>query len=76
MHERMERNRRMSRYFKTAMLFLLVLGLWCAQAWSGNVLTQISTIDALLAGAYDGHVTIGELKAFGDLGIGTFHALD
>jgi len=76
MPERMERNRRMSQYFKTAMLFLLVLGLWCAQAWPGNVLTQISTIDALLAGAYDGQVTIGELKAFGDLGIGTFNALD
>ncbi len=66
----------MSRFFKTAMLLLLALGIWCAQAWSGNVLTQISTIDALLAGAYDGQATIGELKAFGDLGIGTFHALD
>lgn len=66
----------MSHLLKTAMRLLLFLGLWCTQAWSGNFLTQISTIDALLAGAYDGQATIGELKAFGDLGIGTFHALD
>ena len=72
----MERNRTVTQCLKTAMLFLAALALWCTQAWSGNVLTQISTIDALLAGAYDGQTTIGELKTFGDLGIGTFHALD
>ncbi len=41
-----------------------------------NTLTQISTIDALLAGAYDGQMTLGELLNHGDLGIGTFDALE
>ena len=39
-------------------------------------LTQISTIDALLAGDYDGTITVGELKSYGDFGIGTFDGLD
>jgi acetolactate decarboxylase len=37
---------------------------------------QSSTIDALLAGRYDGGFTIGEAKKHGDFGIGTFNALD
>jgi len=37
---------------------------------------QVSTIDALLDGVYDGDVSYGEIKKFGDLGIGTFNALD
>ena len=41
-----------------------------------NTLTQISTIDALLAGAYDGQMSLGELLTHGDLGIGTFDALE
>jgi alpha-acetolactate decarboxylase len=39
-------------------------------------ITQAATIDALLAGAYDGYLTLGALRAHGDFGIGTFHALD
>jgi len=41
-----------------------------------DILSQVSTIDALLDGVYDGTVTCGELKEFGDFGIGTFDALD
>lgn len=41
-----------------------------------NTLTQVSTIDALLAGAYDGQMTTGELLRHGNLGIGTFDALE
>ena len=41
-----------------------------------DVLWQTSTITALLEGAYDGEVTVGELKHRGDIGLGTFHALD
>ncbi len=41
-----------------------------------STVTQISTIDALLAGVYDGSVTLEELKIFGNTGIGTFDALD
>ncbi|HEX6310417.1 MAG TPA: acetolactate decarboxylase [Acidimicrobiia bacterium] len=36
---------------------------------------QSGTLDALMAGRYDGDVTIGELLAHGDLGIGTVQHL-
>ncbi|WP_135605254.1 acetolactate decarboxylase [Methanococcoides sp. NM1] len=41
-----------------------------------DVLYQVSTIDALLEGLYDGQLSMGELKEQGDLGLGTFDALD
>lgn len=41
-----------------------------------GVLSQASTITALLEGGYDGVVTCGELRAKGDFGIGTFDHLD
>ncbi len=41
-----------------------------------DTLYQVSTIDALLQGVYDGEITVGELKKEGDFGIGTFHELD
>ncbi|GAB3175728.1 alpha-acetolactate decarboxylase [Telluribacter humicola] len=41
-----------------------------------EVLYQVSTIDALLSGDYDGTYTCGELRQHGDFGIGTFNALD
>ena len=39
-------------------------------------ITQVNTIDSLLAGVYDGAMTLGELKKHGDFGIGTFDRLD
>ena len=41
-----------------------------------DVLTQISTIDALISGLYDGKTPIVELKRYGDVGVGTFQGLD
>jgi acetolactate decarboxylase len=41
-----------------------------------ETLVQISTIDALLGGVYDGVVTFGTLKEYGDFGIGTFEGID
>lgn len=41
-----------------------------------HVVFQTSTIGALLDGAYDGDVTVGELLEHGDLGLGTLNALD
>jgi acetolactate decarboxylase len=43
---------------------------------SNPVLVQVSVIDALLQGFYDGFLPLGELKTYGGYGIGTFHALD
>lgn len=37
---------------------------------------QVSTINALMQGLYDGEITCGELKTQGDLGVGTFDGLD
>lgn len=39
-------------------------------------LTQVSAIDAILAGAYDGQMSLEKLREHGDTGIGTFAGLD
>ena len=39
-------------------------------------LVQIGVIDALLAGGFDGSVAVRELPRLGDIGLGTFDALD
>src|SRR3954463_13219341 len=41
-----------------------------------SVLFQISTIGALLDGAYEGDVSFAELAEHGDLGLGTLNHLD
>lgn len=41
-----------------------------------DTIYQVSTLDALMAGVYDGTVTYGEVARHGDLGLGTFNALD
>lgn len=41
-----------------------------------DVLYQVSTIDALMEGVYDGDVTFDKLRRHGDFAIGTFNALD
>lgn len=41
-----------------------------------NALYQVSTINALLQGVYDGVLPIGELKTHGDFGLGTLDRLD
>jgi len=51
---------------------LVTLG--CAH--HGNTLFQVSTIDALLAGVYDGDYPARKLAKKGTLGLGTFNALD
>jgi len=41
-----------------------------------DVLFQVSTIDALLAGVYDPQATVGEALTHGDFGLGTFEGLN
>jgi acetolactate decarboxylase len=43
---------------------------------NNDVLFQISTIDSLIAGSYDGVMPVYDLKEQGDLGLGTFDRLD
>lgn len=56
-----------------ASLALLLAG--CATSPEGAI-TQVSTINALLAGGYDGQMSLPELRTHGDFGIGTFDRLD
>lgn len=55
---------------------LLLLVSACSSLPVRDTITQASTIDALLAGAYDGSMTCGQLLEHGNLGIGTFDRLD
>lgn len=48
----------------------------CGQKHNREVIYQTSTLSALLEGIYDGDVTLKELMKHGDLGLGTFNALD
>lgn len=57
-------------------LFLVCLFLLGCSTAHHNRITQISTIDALLAGAYDGCMTLEDLSSYGTVGIGTFDKLD
>jgi len=63
-----------------AAILLLTAALFggcCVEAPPADgTLYQTSTINALLEGVYDGDVTVMELKARGDLGLGTFNGLD
>ena len=53
-----------------------VLVLSAMPATSGDTLVQVSTIDALMKGIYDGAFTFGALRKLGDFGIGTLDELD
>ncbi len=55
---------------------LFIASLFPSAAIANDSVVQIATIDALLAGLYDGVTSIGSLKQYGDFGIGTFDALD
>lgn len=62
------------------LLIILVVAL-CASGYAQplepqDTVFQVSTLSSLLRGLYDGVVTCGELKQRGNLGIGTFEALD
>ncbi len=41
-----------------------------------DILFQYSTLGSLMAGVYDGEMTVAELKQHGDFGLGTFNTLD
>nr|WP_295923705.1 acetolactate decarboxylase [uncultured Dyadobacter sp.] len=47
-----------------------------AAAPESDFMYQYSIIDALMAGVFDGDLTIGQLKKKGDFGVGTFNKVD
>jgi acetolactate decarboxylase len=61
----------------TVLCLLLLAGLGgCASRGHRDTLYQVSTLDALRAGEYEGAVPVGELRRHGEMGLGTFDALD
>lgn len=64
---------------KNLISLLLILAFFssgCCSPAKKNGITQVSTIDALLVGVYDGHMDLRTLRSYGDFGIGTFEGLD
>lgn len=59
-----------------ALLLLPLLTVPTAADSSRDVLYQISTIDSLMAGLFDGWASIDQLTKHGDFGLGTFDRLD
>jgi acetolactate decarboxylase len=62
--------------FRIGFCVILVFTLVQAQVKRNDELVQVSTIDALLGGIYDGEVNIGQLLKSGNFGLGTFNSLD
>jgi acetolactate decarboxylase len=59
-----------------ALCLALCLATGALQAAEPRLLFQTSTLQALMAGVYDGDLTFQELARHGDFGLGTFDALD
>lgn len=67
---------KMKRFLSRGMLFLFLLFCFGCSKGTTNTITQASTIEALMAGAYDGSVSCAELLKSGNFGLGTFDRLD
>ena len=65
----------MRKYYRLLFVLILLFSLSSVLAQE-DILTQVSTIDALLNGIYEGEITLNELKQYGDFGLGTFNYLD
>ena len=61
-------------------LAVFILALACVCAWGvepvSDKLFQVALLQSLMQGEYDGVVTVGELKTYGDTGIGTFQGVN
>ena len=59
------------------LLLIFSLSLLLSSGFAGeDVITQTSTLDALVNGIYEGEITLNELKKHGNFGLGTFNALE
>ena len=71
----MENKLILRRYYLLTFCLIISLINGCTKAKPDHVY-QISTIDALLTGIYDGHISCSDLSNEGDFGIGTYDRLD
>ena len=69
-----KKNKTITALLSAIFLALLLSGPCLSQ--DDDVLFQVSTIDALMQGVFDGFYSFNDLMAQGDFGIGTFDALD
>ena len=65
----------MKRWFLCAAISVCLICAGCSTA-KRDIITQTSTIDALLAGVYDGDMSCRQLLKYGNFGIGTFDHLE
>lgn len=64
-------------FIKNALFIVLpTLLALCGCETPKTEITQVATIDSLLCGVYDGSLSVGEIKQYGNLGIGTLNGLD
>lgn len=66
----------MNRYYSLLFLFCLFFSENDLEAQVEPQLTQISVIDSLLGGDYDGWMTLNQLRSFGNFGLGTLDRID
>jgi acetolactate decarboxylase len=61
-----------------APVLFITLAAGCTPAIRGDrdTMYQVSTTSALAQGVFDGDVTVRQLRDYGDIGAGVFHALD
>lgn len=65
----------MKNFLSTLAVLICLFVAGCASI-PKDTIYQTSTIDALLAGGYDGNLTLDQLMKHGDFGLGTFDHLD
>lgn len=58
------------------MAIMLLLPTFCSAEQKTDTLYQVSTLQALIVGEYDGAISADTLDDYGDIGLGTFDALD
>lgn len=61
---------------KSGLILFFIVFLAACTTPPRNGVAQVATIDALLAGIYDGDTTLAEIGKYGDIGLGTFNRLD
>ena len=58
------------------LLFSLLIGCSYGETVKSDRLFQVALLQSLMQGEYDGIVTVGELKQYGNTGIGTFQGVN
>lgn len=64
------------RYLLLTMLSVVAISGYSYSEENQDLLFQVSAINALLEGVYDGDISYGQLRRYGNFGIGTFNSLD